>query len=141
MKHGETLEQFLLRSSDSLFPDLTHAPNPQTVRSRSSDGDTPLHIAALWGDRHAARILLEAGADIDAKGDMGCTPLYFSVMGSYVQVAELLLQRGADPDVESELGFSPRSLAAQKGDKAMAALFRDVRPKPRWRWSLESPGR
>ena len=68
MKHGETLEQFLRRSADSLFADQTRAPNPATVHSKSSDGDTPLHIAAVWGDRHAARVLLEAGAVIDAKG-------------------------------------------------------------------------
>jgi ankyrin repeat protein len=129
MKHSETLEQFLLRSSDVLFPDQTRAPKPLTVHARSSDGDTPLHIAALWGDRHAARILMDAAADIDAKGDMSCTPLYFAVIGGHVQVAELLLQRGADPDAESELSSSPRSLAAHKGDKAMTGLFRRYRKR------------
>jgi ankyrin repeat protein len=124
MKHGETLEEFLQRSSDALFPDETRAPKPLTVRSRSSDGDTPLHIAALWGDRHAARILLEAGADVDAKGDMSCTPLYFAVMNNHVHVAEVLLEHGADPDAESELNFSPRSLAAHKGDNGMISLLR-----------------
>jgi ankyrin repeat protein len=83
----------------------------------------------LGGDRHAARILLEAGADIDAKGDMGCTPLYFAVMGGHVQVAELLVRRGADPDAQSEFSFSPRSLAAHKADKAMTGLFRHYRKR------------
>ena len=46
-----------------------------------------------------------------------------AVMEGHVQVVELLLQQGADPDAESELNCSPRSLAAQKGNKAMAALF------------------
>lgn len=124
MKHGETLEQFLRRSSDVLFPDQARAPTPLTVHSKASDGDTPLHLAALWGDRNAAKILLEAGVNIDARGDMSCTPLYYSVMGGHAQVAEFLLQNGADPDAESELGFSPRSLAARKGDKDMLALFR-----------------
>jgi ankyrin repeat protein len=45
-------------------------------------------------------------------------------MGQHVEVAELLLQHGADPDAQSELGYSPRTLATQKGDKAMMALFR-----------------
>ena len=73
--------------------------------------------------------ILEAGAVIDAKGDMSCTPLYYAVMEGHIEVAELLLQQGADPDAESELNFSPRSLAAQKGDKAMAALFRQQRKR------------
>jgi hypothetical protein len=124
MEHGETLEQILRRAAGTLFPDQTRDPNPVTAHSKSSDGDTPLHIAALWGDRHAARVLLEAGALVDAKGDMSCTPLYYAVMEGHLQVAELLLQQGADPDAKSELNFSPRILAGQKGDKAMAALFR-----------------
>ena len=124
MKHGETLDQSLRRTSDVLFPDGTRAPTPITVHSKGSDGDTPLHLAALWGDRHAARLLLEAGADVNARGDMSCSPLYFAVMGEHVQVAELLLQRGADPDAETELNFTPRSLAAHKADKVMIALFR-----------------
>jgi uncharacterized protein len=103
MKHGETLEQFLLRSSDALFPDKTRIPKPLTVHSRASDGDTPLHIAALWGDRHATRMLLEAGADVNAKGDMSCTPLHFAVSNNHVQVAEVLLEHGADPEAMSEL--------------------------------------
>jgi len=129
MRHGQTLEQCLRHSADALFPDQTRAPKAVTVHSRSRDGDTPLHIAALWGDRHSAWVLLEAGAVIDAKGDMSCTPLYYAVMKGYVQVAELLLQHGADPDAESELDFSPRSLAAQKGDKALLALFRQHRER------------
>jgi ankyrin repeat protein len=129
MKHGETLEEFLRRSADTLFPGQSRALNPLTVHSKSSDGDTPLHIAALLGDRHAARLLLEAGAVIDAKGDMSCTPLYYAVMKGYIQVAEFLLQQGANPDVESELNFSPRSLAAQKGDKAIVALFQQRRKR------------
>ena len=123
MKHGETLEQFLLRSSDVLFPDQTSMPKPLTVHSRASDGDTPLHIAALWGDRHATRILLEAGADVNAKGDMSCTPLHFAVSNNHVQVAEVLLEHGADPEAMSELDFSPRTLAAHKGDETMMALL------------------
>jgi uncharacterized protein len=124
MKREETLEEFLLRSSDVLFPDQARMPKPLTVHSRASDGDTPLHVAAFWGDRHATRILLEAGADVNAKGDMSCTPLYFAVMKNHVQVAEFLLERGADPDAKSELDSSPRTLAPHKGDEAMMALLR-----------------
>ena len=123
MEQGETLEQFLLRSADVLFPDQTRIPKPLTVHSSASDGDTPLHIAALWGDRHATSLLLKAGADVNAKGDMSCTPLHFAVMNNHVQVAEVLLAHGADPDAKSELDSSPRTLGAQKGDDAMMALL------------------
>jgi ankyrin repeat protein len=75
------------------------------------------------------KILLDAGADVNANGDMGASPLYFAVMRGHVQVAELLLQNGANPDASNELGFTPRSLAKHKQNKAMLALFRRTSPK------------
>ena len=122
MKHGETLEQFLHRAADVLFPG--GEPERLSVNSRASDGDTPLHIAALWGDRHAARLLLDAGADVNAKGDMSCSPLYYAVMCRHLKVAELLLSRGANADADNELGFTSRRLAKHNDDTAMIALLR-----------------
>src|SRR5215471_13835947 len=113
MKHDQTLDQYLQSLSDVLFP--VGEPGPVTIRSRSSDCDTPLHIAAFAGNRRAVRLLLEAGADIHAKGDLSTSPLYNAVSARHVQVAELLLQHGADPDAENELGFTPRTLAKQEG--------------------------
>jgi len=127
MKHSETLDQILQRAAESLFPDQAKTPKQIGVHSKSSDGDTPLHVATLWGDRHAVRVLLDAGADVTAKGDMSCCPLYYAVMTRNVQVAELMLQHGANPDAKNELNFTPRSLAEHNSDKLMIALFRQYR--------------
>jgi ankyrin repeat protein len=86
-----------------MFPQRAGEPGLVTIHSRRSDGDTPLHIASFEGNRHAVRLLVEAGADVNAKGDLSTSPLYYAVSGHHVQVAELLLQYGADPDAENEL--------------------------------------
>lgn len=125
MKHDQTLDQYLQSLSEALIP--VGEPGPVTIRSRNGDGDTPLHIAAFAGNRHVVRLLLEAGADIHAKGDLSTSPLYNAVSARHVQVSELLLQYGADPDAENELGYTPRTLAKQDGDKAMIALFKRYR--------------
>ena len=127
-KRAETLEQFLERASGVLFPDDIERPRSISFNSKSCDGDTPLHIAALWGDRHAALLLLDMGADVNAKGDMGCSPLYFAIMNNHVLVADVLLKRGADPDAKNELNRTPRELAKRSGDKRMVALFRQYKP-------------
>lgn len=119
MNHSPELEAFLVSVSDVLFPHLD--PHPVDVMARSSDGDTPLHVAALRGDCYGIRLLLAAGAEVDAIGDMGCTPLYFAVMEGKIDAARLLLAAGADPDIVSELDFSPLSLAKTKG---LAEMFR-----------------
>lgn len=124
-KQRETLEQILTRVAEILFLDSDAV---ITVNTRDADGDTPLHIVALWGDRHAIETLVNAGADIDAKGDMGCTPLHFAVMGNHVQAAELLLLLGANPNIASELSYTPKALAKQSENNLMIKVFRSTHP-------------
>jgi palmitoyltransferase len=45
------------------------------MRDVRTCGETPLHRAAAFGDEEAIRLLLEAGAKIDAKDAHGDSPL------------------------------------------------------------------
>jgi hypothetical protein len=71
-------------------------------------GASLLHVAAEFGLVRAARVLLEAGADVEAKaafdnfGFNGHTPIFHTVCQNrnHCQpVLRLLLERGAKPDV------------------------------------------
>ena len=44
------------------------------MTARSKDGSTPLHLASMYGRLEVARVLIEHGADIDAKDNKGRTP-------------------------------------------------------------------
>lgn len=64
-------------------------------------GLTPLHYAVMAGDAGMMRILLEAGAEIDAvphahEPDSRHTPMYFVPEGAE-EIAQLLIDWGADP--------------------------------------------
>jgi ankyrin repeat protein len=73
------------------------------VRSPLS-GETPLHIVAIWGDVDSALALLEAGAEVDIRGEEDCTPLHEAIMQGHAEVARLLLSRGADPRLKCRFG-------------------------------------
>jgi ankyrin repeat protein len=45
--------------------------DPKLVADRDKNGDTPLHIACLHGQMAAAQVLLDAGADVNAKNNYG----------------------------------------------------------------------
>ena len=100
----ESLTSVLARLRDADLPAfegmVLDGPN---VRGRSF-GDTPLHIIAIWGDLEAARVLIEAGAEIDARGEHQFTPLHEAVSQGKAEVADLLLKHGANPKLVSDMG-------------------------------------
>ena len=58
-------------------------------------GKTGLHWAAETDRAHVAQMLLDAGADIEAKTSWGATPLDWAAAMGSINVADLLLSRGA----------------------------------------------
>lgn len=68
-------------------------------------GNTPLHIAAnwgqLWGTMQEIEELIDLGADIDAINVLGKTPLHEAMNMDELGVAKLLLDRGARTDIKS----------------------------------------
>lgn len=114
LKSRQTLEQVLSSCSETLFP-AAMGQAPVKVDSRDSDGDTPLHVMLWRKDTYGALLLIEAGADVNAMGDMSETPLHVAVSQGNVTVVEALLRSGADPMVKSEFGKSPKERAAELG--------------------------
>jgi ankyrin repeat protein len=69
-----------------------------------------------------ARLLLEAGADPNARRQGGFTPLHEAVTTCNVELAELLLAHGANPHLSNDEGDSPLQLAHAHGPKCKAEL-------------------
>ena len=69
----------------------------------------------------SARLLLDAGADIDAVAlnPTKVTPLHSALAGPGTEVARLLVERGANVNARQQDGFTPLAEAAQKGDGLM----------------------
>lgn len=81
------------------------------------DGWTPLHLAAFFGQLEAARLLLDAGAKLDAvsRNSLANTPLHAAAAGKHPAVATLLLHRGANPHAVDAGGFTPLRIAVENG--------------------------
>jgi ankyrin repeat protein len=97
------------------------------ARLRSPDGFNPLHYPAFFGGRDAAataRVLLDAGADVNARSDndLSVLPIHSAVAGGHDDVIAVLIAAGADLNARQSGGYAPLHGAAQNG--AIATIDR-----------------
>lgn len=73
---------------------ITHTANPNLTGGWNHD--TPLHVAVDINDANAIKMLIDAGADVNAKAKNGDTPLIRALREDNTGMAELILAKGAD---------------------------------------------
>ena len=107
---------------DTVAIETLLAANRPLVSALSSDGWTPLHLAAHFGKQEAVRLLLNKGAKADARSTnaMQNTPLHAAAAGRAAEVATLLLDHGASVNARQNGGWTPLHAAAQNGDIELA---------------------
>ncbi|MBM3311530.1 MAG: MBL fold metallo-hydrolase [Candidatus Aminicenantes bacterium] len=69
--------------------------NPEAVKARNPSGLTPLHMAALYGQRAAAEYLVEKGADLGAVARHSGTPLDVAAESGQEEFVAWLQPKGA----------------------------------------------
>lgn len=72
-----------------------------------SGGFTPLLYAARQGCLDCARVLLDAGAQVDLTDPDGVTPLLSALLNGHFDTAKVLLERGANPNKWDWWGRTP----------------------------------
>ncbi|CAN0152190.1 unnamed protein product [Ectocarpus sp. 6 AP-2014] len=80
-------------------------------------GGTPLHVAVIRGQEAAARVLVLAGADVNAVDHNTDTPLHLAigVLGVDARIAQDLLLSGANPKARGFAHDCPIHVAARHG--------------------------
>jgi ankyrin repeat protein len=111
-----------------------HAQAVRLLLERGSDANalsinqmrnTPLH-AALAGPMAAdgVRLLVDAGANVNARQHGGYTPLHAAANRGAVEIIDLLLERGADPSAAAEDGRRPIDFARERGHQSVIDRLR-----------------
>ena len=60
------------------------------VHGKEASGMTPLHVAAFYGKKEVATLLVAKGAAIETKDKSGHTALYYSVANNHIDTSILL---------------------------------------------------
>ena len=87
------------------------------------DRRSALHFAAFHGKVHVAGILLQHGADIKAKDELGFTALHSAASGGYQEMAALLVNKGLPIDIPDDDNNSPLYIAIINGNILCASML------------------
>ncbi|XP_041838837.1 caskin-1 isoform X2 [Melanotaenia boesemani] len=85
------------------------------VNIQDADGLSPLHHAALSGNKELISLLLEAQAAVDIKDNKGMRPLHYAAWQGKTEPMKMLLKAGSSVNGQSDEGQIPLHLSAQHG--------------------------
>ena len=75
-------------------------------------GSSPLISAAVFGKPEAAKILLDAGADVNFQNNDGSTALHTAAFFCRPEIVKMLLEKGADTSIKNKYGATPYETVA-----------------------------
>jgi len=94
------------------------------INLKDKNGRTPLHLAAESADGDIVKLLLDKGAEVNAKDDeSGFTALHYAARLGKKNVAELLIARSADINAKDKQGHTPLYVAANHDYKVAELLI------------------
>jgi uncharacterized protein len=92
-------------------------------KARNAMKVAAIHAASAEGGFRIARLLIEAGADVNAVHQAGFTPLHAAAMTGQLELAKLLLERGADPRAKADDGRDALAMARDAKQQALVDLL------------------
>jgi len=117
MRAARSGDEALWRSALHDIPNFAHAAD--------SFGCTALHVAAHADCVELAKVVLEAGADVDAKDTWEETPLHFASRNGSLEMCELLLAKGAELDALNSDDVTPLVASAKARNESVCQMLLD----------------
>ena len=96
--------------------------NPSGNFRMAHGGSTPLVFVARHGDVDTARVLVDAGADVNDIAAAGTSALAIAAHSGHAPLAIYLLEQGADASA-SEAGYTPLHAAVLRGEVRLVSAL------------------
>jgi rhodanese-related sulfurtransferase len=103
------------------------------VNAVVANATTPLMKASHHGDHRVARLLIAAGAEVNARNADGNNALWLACVGNHLDMIDTLVEAGIDIDNRNDNGATPLMYAASSGKavvvERLLAKGADVAPE------------
>lgn len=130
LTEAKTQQRAASIGSNQSFPPKSSWPErtPQTFDDpqsslHSSGLNLALQSAAGRGHVTIVNSLLQKGASVDSKDELGRSPIHFAAAKGHSDVVRVLLSNGADPDLKENHGRTALWQAAFKGHRDVVSLL------------------
>ena len=97
---------------------------PEYNRLIPQGSDTALMFAARAGDLASAKLLIDAGANVNDQDAWGVSATTLAAFAGHGEIVRLLLDKGANPNVDAP-GFTALHCAIMRRDEATVAALLD----------------
>jgi len=84
-------------------------------------GSSPLISAAVFGKPEEAKILIDAGADLNFQNNDGSTALHTAAFFCRPEIVKMLLTKGADKNIKNKYGATPYMSVAGSFEESKGA--------------------
>ncbi|KAI8498597.1 Unconventional myosin-XVI [Branchiostoma belcheri] len=95
----------------------------QSFPGSSWYGRTALHLASWNGQTGVVELLIQHGANLEARDKNGWTTLHLACRYGHTGIVELLIQHGADMEARTKLGSTALHLASGYGQTGVVELL------------------
>ncbi len=124
-RRARALEESLIKFITELFPNCQDV-NGEVVLNRGKDRKSSLLFTLVYANSNVTNVikmLLDKGADINYKNELGWTPLHVAVgKWNNNKVIEFLVKNGADVNAENNKGQIPFDLAQHNNKDLLKKL-------------------
>jgi uncharacterized protein len=102
--------------------------DPALANAWSEDGFTPLHFASFFGHPEAARLLVDRGANLEARSTneqfaLDAAPIHSASAAGQLEVCKVLLDAGADVNAVQHGGYTALLDAAANGNDELVEFL------------------
>ncbi|HMV41400.1 MAG TPA: ankyrin repeat domain-containing protein [Leptospiraceae bacterium] len=118
-----------------------HLENGASVNARANSGRTPGRTPIMWaaarGKKELVKLLIDHGAEVNAKDDWkgnmtkpdgteGWTALLFAADSDHEEVVKILIEKGADVNIKTKSGITALGLAHLWKNEEMIKMLKQA---------------